>query len=666
MKLQQGICHLDNMKESLKLLRVLSSGIGDRTIIDKSDDEIFEEANILTDCCEKVAYLKRFVGEKTTGYLKSKLYLASLVKKCDYELACKLIHSICYEFPTEPSHYFAFAEIAIENNAWIVAKSVLETTLWLSKNKEDKQSLKCKSSLEFVLKKIKNNEKDNSLNDFWKNKEINKGWILQRLNYTKEKNVVIEYTYDLLNNFSEDIKNYEAAYIIFSRYEDDVLMKDLTLFISENKKINNDFRNLYLGQIYYDIGDFSNSIKALEKAKNNKLFNSKALLYLALNHLLADDMKSFTNTFNLIIPGPGIEFIALYFIYSALSNIKLNINDFADQQRISYEITRTLWKIYKLGKQELFDKLLKCFEILNYDLVFEYIKLNLAEKFIKENEIKIAKELILNCNNIEALRLKAWICRIEENEKSGEEELTKYRKGILLKEDKGLNYKLINLSFPKNIPQSVSNILNIVLMVYEEAKEIIKDLDIEYGTDSMICIEAKCQDCCKKSFPFISYVEYLYMKNYLDNQDEKFKVQILKQSKEIVNNFKEKYKKTPPFITIESGNGNKKILYPGDFKFDCPFLGDNKCNIYEARPFMCRAFGYGSIDGTLFRGCNYFFEQLKAACELTNTRKVLNIESFNEFARNVDIKLIGKKIIAPIPVWFAQSHEETLEKIKKL
>ena len=114
------------------------------------------------------------------------------------------------------------------------------------------------------------------------------------------------------------------------------------------------------------------------------------------------------------------------------------------------------------------------------------------------------------------------------------------------------------------------------------------------------------------------------------------------------------------------GRNEAQKEYPLGFQFECPCLGDNKCNVYNNRPFTCRAYGYSSMDGIRYKGCSYFFEQFKGATKLNAIRKVLDMNSFINYASEVDEKLIGKHVIAPIPVWFASTHEENIEKIKQL
>jgi Fe-S-cluster containining protein len=223
--------------------------------------------------------------------------------------------------------------------------------------------------------------------------------------------------------------------------------------------------------------------------------------------------------------------------------------------------------------------------------------------------------------------------------------------------------KYLDLDLPDEVSNNKEQIFEILEDAFNKTKDYIKQLDLEYGLNGMTCIETGCQDCCTKTFPDVSYTEYLYIYEWLNKQPEDFKNRIYKSSKEVVTLYKKKYGKEPPFL---KGETDIHCEYPMDFTFDCPFLGDNKCNVYEARPFACRAYGYGSRDGIRYKGCNYFYEQFKGATKLTDIRKVISIPSFYKFSRIADEKLIGKRIRAPIPVWFSQSHEEVLEKIKKL
>ena len=128
--------------------------------------------------------------------------------------------------------------------------------------------------------------------------------------------------------------------------------------------------------------------------------------------------------------------------------------------------------------------------------------------------------------------------------------------------------------------------------------------------------------------------------------------------------YKSRYGKEPPFMTGD--NIDLRKGYPKEFVFECPNLGDNKCNVYEARPFTCRAYSYSSLDGVRYKGCDYFYKQFKKATKLSDVRKIINMASFFNFVKKTDEKLVGKRIFAPIPVWFAQSYDETMKKINEL
>ena len=185
------------MKESLKILRVISSGVGESVIIDKGDEDVYQETKKIEDCCEKVAYLRSLIDESTTGFIKSKLYLAELVTKCDYQFACKLIYSACYESPLEAFNYFKFAEIAIQHSAWKVAKSLLEVAIWLCTESDLVVLTNSNVLLKLVLEKISKGEIDNSFKAGWERKEINKSWILDVLYLRKNKKTVSDYAYRL-------------------------------------------------------------------------------------------------------------------------------------------------------------------------------------------------------------------------------------------------------------------------------------------------------------------------------------------------------------------------------------------------------------------------------------------------------------------------------------
>lgn len=654
------------MKESLKLLGVEASGLdfsGPNARLKLSDDEIFDIASKINNSSEKESYLRKCLESNPFGYVKSKRCLVEILKEKDFQYACDLILSVCKVEPVEPKNYFLFAEIAIKDNAWQVARSTLEVVKWLCSNEQKDILYEGEKLLKLVDEKILSKEIDNSKNTFWYTKTLDKYWILERLYYQSKINELIDYSFRLLDIFSSDPENYNVVYKALVRADH---KEGFYKFIEYIKSLlSNDLnkQNLYLGMSYYSLSEFNTSASFLMEVLKKDPLNSKALFYLALGSLIDNKLKDFVIASQKILPTSEPMFIALYFIYSAVCNITLDKKEFPNQKNISHEISVIADKLINHNQIKLVKDIIIQFNKLEYFLILPHLPLYLSELFVSYKELEYAEKLLDGCNNVEIHRIKSWIYRCKGLDKLAEEELIKYRKNYTMQRDGGLDCKLIDLNLPSNVSNDVEQIFPFIKDAYEQTKKIIHDLDLEYGLNAMTCIETGCQDCCKKTFPYVSYIEYLYMKKWLDEQDSEFQNKIRQSSVEIVQRYRERYKKEPTFIVGKLTNQYKE--YPLDFLFDCPYLGDNKCNIYEHRPFTCRAYGFGSQDGSRYKGCNYFFEQFKSATTLTKVRKVINIASFKNFAKLVDEKLIGKGIAAPIPVWFAQSHEETMEKIKK-
>ena len=108
-----------------------------------------------------------------------------------------------------------------------------------------------------------------------------------------------------------------------------------------------------------------------------------------------------------------------------------------------------------------------------------------------------------------------------------------------------------------------------------------------------ICCKKGCGKCCKNAqFPY-SQIEFEYLMRgtlYLD----------IKTKEAIVNNIK---------TTLEA----KKIFEGKKFLYDCPFLIDNVCAVYDYRGIVCRSFGLPTVgeNGKIkapfccFQGLNY-------------------------------------------------------------
>lgn len=89
--------------------------------------------------------------------------------------------------------------------------------------------------------------------------------------------------------------------------------------------------------------------------------------------------------------------------------------------------------------------------------------------------------------------------------------------------------------------------------------------------DYIFCKEG-CSHCCKNSaFPY-SKVEFDYLKQGFEAFDEINKQAVFRQVEELKNQ------------KLNSNLGD-------DFVYDCPFLINEKCSVYEHRGIICRTFG---------------------------------------------------------------------------
>lgn len=662
------------MKKSLELLLFTASGKKEAFNVGESppaDESILKQAKQIKNLKEKEQYLLKYVQNAPDTYISSTAYLISLIKKDNPQYAYDLSLLLARHLIFDPSPYWLIAEIAIEHNAWQIAMSALEVAKWFSYDRYKHGESKTNKLIKLVQKKIKNNEEDKSKKGFWGNKIIDKLFVLVILFYSLDKEKLLEYSLHLLDIYPYDLENHEKVCEILSLTEDWNLIQKFANYLLGNNCLDELNKNLYLGMAYYSLLENDLSIKHLEDTLRIDNANSKAKFYLALNLLTKNDVKNFTYQFSSLITGLNITdevletqlknttptFVSTLLIWSCLSDKKLNLKKIEREKDVSNELLRTVKKLFKKGQEELADLIINQTKTLNYNSLLPSLTLHLSELLINENKLEKAKEIISNSTDNEAHRIKAWIYKLEGKEELQEEELIKYRKNLNLTKTSPVVYQMVSLNLPTTIPNEQNEILKSLEDIYKQTEDLKNKLAIEYGINRNTCYENDCYECCKKTFPYVTYTEYLYLKNWLDTQSESLRKEIYERSVQIVKSYKEKYKKDPPFLSSDEINYQK--YYPKDFKFDCPCLGPKGCNVYEAQPFICRAYGYASGNKVGFTGCNYYFEQIKSGTNLTNTRKVIDMLSFTSFAKQTDEKLLETKVMAPIPVWFAQDHELT-------
>lgn len=654
------------MKKSLELLGVQSSGIEANITVrqaKKNEEEVESSLNEISEPSEKENYLRKLLEKRPHGYVKAKRTLASLLREKDLKYSIELIMSASLSAPLDPENYLLLAEIASHHSAFIVASEAITVVKWLSIDSNLNILKKAEVLEELVLSKTKSGASDNSKNEFWYGKVVNKFWILEKLYFQASYKELTDYSFKLLSVFPANLSNY------FAVYKSLILLDDKEPLQKFVECVNKDFagdelnKNLLLGMVSYAIADFTASIDFLNNALKVNKIHPKSLLYLSLNFLMQGNVKDFIRTSNMILPESEVEFIAAYFLSSALANLPMTGSAFPDHKNVASNTVKIMKYLIRNNKLDIVVLLLDRFKQLNYFVILPFLPLYLAELFIKTNLLDKAKEILKSSSDPEVHRLNAWILRIEGKNDLAENELLKYRQEAIFEPETSYFCHAVSLKLPSSSPDNVNEIFKNLDDAYRQAGDLIKEFDLEYGLNAMTCIETTCQDCCTKTFPLVTYTEYLYMRDWLNKQSEELRAKISENSKSIVAVYKERYGKEPPFLTGEKVDSKKH--YPNELYFNCPFLGDNKCNIYEARPFTCRAYSYSSFSGITFKGCNYFYEQFKRANKLSNVRKVIDAKSFFNFAKLTDRKLIGEKVMAPLPVWFAQSHEETVARAKK-
>ncbi|OGI09267.1 MAG: hypothetical protein A3F80_03275 [Candidatus Melainabacteria bacterium RIFCSPLOWO2_12_FULL_35_11] len=666
------------MQESLKLLISDIVPMGIETLLPMTDDMLLKEAKNINNLSKRENYLKMSLSKTSGDYWKSTVYLAKLLMKKEPVYAYNLLNKLSYRLKLEPYPYILISEIAIRHKAWLVAKSTLEVAQWLSCDENKAYINKVNKLLNYVRKKIASNEQDSSGNELWSGKPINKSIILLNILNAHPEEVFFKYSKRLLNIFPEDLENYDRIYQILYVLKEKEVVRRFAELINKNKNLNEEDKNLYLGISYYNLLELDNSVKYLEEVLkiNNK--NLNAHFYLALSYLISGNFDRFSQTFQKLLPDiaalkESVDeilqtssplFLGAFFIWSTVSDIDLILHKPSQEKDVSMETAKLIKEIYRKNGFAKIDNLLNQMKRNELFEILPDAPLYLSELFIEENCLEKAKELLMLSKSNETHRLYAWIYRLEKKENQAEEELIKYRKEKNQNNFKSLIFKMLRLALPGSAPGDKEQVFKMLEDAYLKAQNLKEKIALEYGLCSNTCFEAKCSECCKKTFPIISYTEYLYLRDWVEKQAIEFKDQIYDNSMKIVNSYREKYKKDPPFLSPLEAAENRLKYYPLDFQFECPALLEEQCSVYEAQPFICRVYGYSSHNRTSFMGCNFFNEQFKAATNLTPVRKVIDMLSFADFVKLTDKQLIGVNVVAPIPVWFAQDHEKALWKAR--
>ena len=94
---------------------------------------------------------------------------------------------------------------------------------------------------------------------------------------------------------------------------------------------------------------------------------------------------------------------------------------------------------------------------------------------------------------------------------------------------------------------------------------------------------------------------------------------------------------------------------PERHKFTCPFLLDNKCSVYHARPLLCRGFGLSTDNNLSLKTCKYYQNQYRHNASPENERYSYDLRNAQMLAASSDrYHNEGKHLIGTIVAWLSR------------
>src|SRR3989338_8719565 len=149
------------MKKSLELLLATKKEAIPEVTIGLTDDEVLKKAGHINDLESKKSYLKEVCNNTPKILFRSTIYLFNLLKKNSPQEAYEVAENFSYRLVDYPDPYLLIGEMAIENKAWAVAKSVLEIAVWFSFGKHSDTCKKANRLLDFAVKELAGKKNDN-------------------------------------------------------------------------------------------------------------------------------------------------------------------------------------------------------------------------------------------------------------------------------------------------------------------------------------------------------------------------------------------------------------------------------------------------------------------------------------------------------------------------
>lgn len=306
-------------------------------------------------------------------------------------------------------------------------------------------------------------------------------------------------------------------------------------------------------------------------------------------------------------------------------------------EKVADEIARELVKSYQifykyiepLKENKSFQEIdLYAFRSFLPTIVIYYSDFILREqiesKYEKLNQIlhdpKAFDDLVYEERICQRYRLQAFYYRRIGDEKKADIALVEYRKRF---EPHKLEQESEIIGITNIQAYPAKEILNHWHEILEESDQKQKEVLALSGVLADTCFQSKCADCCKYDFPTVSYTEFKYITQWLQDNNIDM-AQYITKAKAIQEEHISKHGE--PLKISDTLKTKIPADNPHKFLFTCPFLSDkDECTIHSARPLACRAFGLATIDGKAVQCCKYYRSQYENNASHMNERIVHDV-----------------------------------------
>jgi len=193
--------------------------------------------------------------------------------------------------------------------------------------------------------------------------------------------------------------------------------------------------------------------------------------------------------------------------------------------------------------------------------------------------------------------------------------------------------------------------------ILKEANAIQNEIETLANVLPSTCEYFSCSDCCSMTFPTMSYTEYRYLKQWM--QENNIDENLIKEKSELIQkDYENKFGERLKIIDKSKiENQIRGIENPHDYKFSCPFLSDEgKCSCHPARPLLCRGFGTATNNGMSIKTCNYYLKQYQHNSSPENERYVFDMRPMEMLIKSSDKYFFKQGLNRPVS---KHSFEET-------